>query len=109
MTQPTLGQVIEKLKSLPPETVIRNGFDFGASYRGYYNEIAFYPLENATAGEMLKHALKMDGKEMLGYMGGGYLATLETLCWISEYGKTDDEKNPRLTLEAMEEWGRREP
>jgi hypothetical protein len=86
-----LGRLIELLREIDPAKIVANGFGAPASYRGYYEDLAFEPAHNVSIGYMLKHAESALGKVFEGYKGGDYLAQSYTRCWIADWGETADE------------------
>jgi hypothetical protein len=83
-----LGDVISHLESLPADMVVEHGFGDPHSYRGYYEDLSFEPIDNTTVGEMLAHARSAVGKTFTGYKGGDYVMDLDTDCWLAECGST---------------------
>ena len=81
-----LGELIEQLKQYNPNTKVKLGFGNPHSYRGYYHDLAFEPVEYTTIGEMLKHAESALGKIFEGYKGGAYLMDKWTDVWFAHYG-----------------------
>lgn len=96
-----LGQLIAFLESMPMDAVVRNGFGRPRSYRGYYDQVAFEPVEEATIGDMLAHAKAAMGKTFHGYKGGDYRYDLGTECWIAPWGETVDDP---ITKAQCELW-----
>lgn len=84
-----LGQLIEALKALPYGKPVRHGFGAPMSYRGYYEDVAFKPVEDTTIGQMLEHARSALGATFEGYKGGEYTMGEYTTCWIDSYGSYD--------------------
>jgi hypothetical protein len=82
-----LNELITKLATMDPNTVMRPGFGAGRSWRGSYDEIAFEPVEQATVGEMLALARAAIGTTLHGYKGGEYPCTGETECNIARWGE----------------------
>ncbi len=81
-----LGELIDQLKQYNPDTKVRLGFGAPHSYRGYYDCLAFEPVENTTIGEMLEHAESALGETFEGYKGGTYLMDQRTDVWLAQYG-----------------------
>lgn len=81
-----LKELIEALEQMPPNAIVPNGFGEPMSYRGYYDQVAFEPIENARIGDMLEHARNALGKTFTGYKGGEFMMDETTECWIAEYG-----------------------
>ena len=81
-----LRELISWLESQNPDAVVPYGFGEPMSYRGYYDQVAFEPVENARIGDMLEHAKSALGATFFGYKGGEYKMQEYTDCWIAEYG-----------------------
>lgn len=84
----TLGEIIKHLEGLPRDQSVAEGFGNPHSYRGYYEDLAFEPVENTTVGEMLDAAREALGQTFGGYKGGDYHMDEGTDCWLAEYGCT---------------------
>lgn len=87
-----LKDLIEELEELDQEGIIPFGFDKPDSYRGYYSEVAFQPMECARVGDMLEHAKSALGKTFEGYKSGKYTMEEYTDCYIAEYGCSAGDK-----------------
>lgn len=87
-----LKDLIEWLEKQSPDAVVPHGFGEPMSYRGYYDELAFEPVESTTFGEMLTHARNALGATFTGYKGGDYKMGEYTPCWIAEYGTSTGDK-----------------
>lgn len=100
--QMTLGQMIEKLKSLPQDAKVRL---LGRlhSYRGYYQDLAFErDIEKETeVSSLLQHCQSAMGRAFAGWKGGDFLMGENTPLWISEVGEADGLK--LLDLEEAKE------
>ena len=84
--QMTLGGVIDRLSSLPQETVI-SGLGELDSYRGYYCDLAFDPNgKEKTAAQLLKECKAAMGAVFTGYKGGEYQMGKLTPLWVASYG-----------------------
>lgn len=83
-----LGELIEWLEKQDPKREVVCGFGAPMSYRGYYDQVAFAPVDKTTFGEMLQHAKAALGATFIGYKGGEYTMHEYTDCWIAEYGET---------------------
>ena len=92
----TLGDLIERLEQEDQNKVLKLGFNFPHSYRGYYDQLAFEPVENVTVSEMLDAARSCVERTFSGYKGGDYTMTLWTDCWLANYGSCGDELSLRL-------------
>ena len=87
-----LKVLIDELNKMPKDGVIPLGFGEPMSYRGYYDELAFEPVENAKVKDMLKYAKSALNKTFTGYKGGEYTMNEYTDCWIAEYGTSSGDK-----------------
>lgn len=81
-----LEALIEELENMDQDAIVRFGFGKPMSYRGYYDELAFEPVENAKISDMLDHARSALNETFEGYKGGEYTMTGDTNCYIAEYG-----------------------
>jgi hypothetical protein len=98
----TLGEIIQELKKHNPSLIVPKGWAKGRSFRGYYEDLAFEPKDNATIGEMLKDAEDALGKTFDGYKGGEYEMGEFTDCWICEYGTSNGaQKIGKILLDYM--------
>ena len=93
-----LGELIEKLSAADPETVVPIGFSHPHSYRGYYEQVAFVPESDTTAGAMLAAAQKALGSTHDGWKGGKYTMHEFTECWMAEVGCCGETIGPYLLL-----------
>lgn len=88
----TLGQLIEKLKKLHPNTIIKLGSGYPGdfdSYRGYYSELALMPSSTPkTAGELLKQCRSALRQTFHGYKGGEYKMSKNTFLYAADYSQT---------------------
>lgn len=87
-----LKELIEWLEQQNSAAVVPHGFGEPMSYRGYYDELAFEPVEETTFGEMLRYAKSAHGAYFTGYKGGEYLMDDYTPCWIAHYGSGGGDK-----------------
>ena len=86
-TQMTLGGLIERLKELPPTTEIQGLADLN-SYRGYYEDLAFEPINNSEqAGAILERCQKAMGQVFEGYKGGDFVMGAKTPLWVAYCGR----------------------
>lgn len=83
-----LKELIEWLEDQPKEAVIRHGFGAPDSFRGYYEDLAFEPVEEITISQMLGFAKSCIGRTFTGYKGGEFTMGEYTECWISPYGSS---------------------
>lgn len=112
--QMTLGELIRALEGTRPDLKIV-GFGRPRSYRGYYEDLAFEPVEQTqTAAELLEVAKGCMGRTFQGWKGGDYVMHENTPLWIAEWGdpgmrilgletRGDDEKLIYPVLAAEEE------
>ena len=86
-TQMTLGQLVAELEKLPPDRTVV-GFGNPHSYRGYYSDLAFEPVEDEITFINLLTVCREEcmGQKFVGYKGGDFYMTAETPVWISDYG-----------------------
>jgi hypothetical protein len=91
-----LLDIIETLEKYDPAAIVPLGFGEPHSYRGYYDKLAFEPVENTTVGKMLTAAKKAEGATYTGYKGGEYKMTGYTDCYLATWGDTGDEIGPIL-------------
>jgi cellulase/cellobiase CelA1 len=82
----TLSEVIDALAKLDQTATVTHGFGSGHSYRGYYDDAAFTPVEQTTIGEMRKHAIALVNTVQNGYKGGEYTMHENVDAYIAEYG-----------------------
>ena len=94
MNETTLGDLIDFLKTLPPDAVIKDGFSTPHSDRGSYNELAFTPEENATASDMLSYAESAVNASFEGWKGGDYLMDRNTPVYIGDFGRCGEPITP---------------
>jgi len=87
-----LKELIEQLRLLPQDKELSFGFGEPDSYRGYYEELAFTPIEGAKVKDMLAHAKSAMGKTFTGYKGGEFKMHEFTDCYIAEYGTSAGDK-----------------
>jgi hypothetical protein len=92
----TLGKAIDILAKTDPNRpvkVISDGnHSLGPvdSYRGYYVDLAFTPININHAGAVLKNLREALGAMFEGYKGGEYVMTEKTPLWIAEYGDASE-------------------
>ena len=97
-----LKELIEWLEKQDPDGVVPLGFGAPMSYRGYYDDLAFQPVENARLGDMLRHARFAMGATFTGYKGGEYTMDEFSDCWIAEYGTSGGDKIGPVILKLWE-------
>jgi hypothetical protein len=93
-----LKELIILLAQIPRHIVVSPAFGRGDSYRGYYEVLAFQPLDSSTVGEMLDEAVWSLNRTYRGYKGGDFLMTGDTQCVVAVPGccSMDDEDARRL-------------
>jgi len=74
----TLGELIKKLESYPPDKICPLGLARFFSWRGVYAELAFSVEPNVPVADMLKLARGAVGQVLTGYKGGEYTMTSGT-------------------------------
>lgn len=82
----TLQDLTTWLETQNLDLIVPHGFGRPMSYRGYYDQLAFEPVEDARLGDMLQYARNALGATYTGYKGGDYTMDEFTDCWIAEYG-----------------------
>ncbi len=87
----TLGELIAKLKLLPPGSRFADGFDRAYSYRGDYSQLAVHPANDCTAGEMLGVAESALGATFEGYKGGEFRMSEYCSVYLAGYGECGEE------------------
>jgi hypothetical protein len=86
-TQMTLGKLIDRLASLPPETMV--DLTHPHSYRGYYMDLAFEcATVKITATDALILCRSAMGEVFTGYKGGEYQMGRNTPVWQATYGSS---------------------
>lgn len=85
-TQMTLGKMIAALEKLAEDDEIE-GICEPHSYRGYYSDLAFEPIEGkmkvSDALAMCRGAM---GQVFTGYKGGDFVMGALTPVWMASYG-----------------------
>jgi hypothetical protein len=92
----TLIELIEYLQDFDPEHPVKLGFNNPHSYRGYYGDVAFEPVEDTTVGAMLAAAKRALGATFQGWKGGDYVMQEHTDCWLARKGKCGESIGPIL-------------
>ena len=95
-----LKDLINYLEFKDENAVAVNGFAHPYSYRGWYEQLAFTPVEKTTAGEMLKHAKAAQGRSFPGWKGGEYFMDGNSFVNIAERGSCGDEDE--ITVERLD-------
>ena len=84
-TQLTLGALIDQLKTMGNTPI--TGLGELMSYRGYYSDLAFEPVEQAVpASALLADCKDAMGQEFTGYKGGEYVMGTNTPLWVAPFG-----------------------
>lgn len=98
----TLGEIIDTLKEISGRgegyrvvTVEWDGRIMGIinphSYRGYYSDLAFEPVDHpTTVDEVLEAADRVLDTELDGWKGGDFLMHEGVPLWVAYEGKTGD-------------------
>jgi hypothetical protein len=84
-TQMTLGSLIERLETLPPETMV-DGIRYPHSYRGYYSDLAFEMGDKIKAADALALCRSAMGEVFRGWKGGEYQMGRNTPLWVASEG-----------------------
>ncbi|MDC0644040.1 hypothetical protein OAP32_00520 [Crocinitomicaceae bacterium] len=91
-TQMTLGKLIVVLEEMDPDTIIQ-GLGELDSYRGYYSDLAFDPVNDMVkASDLLAQCKAALGATFTGYKGGEFYMDESTPLFIAPYGSC----GPRL-------------
>lgn len=86
--QLTLGELIDLLKGLPVQSLVR-GLGTLRSYRGYYSDLAFEPVDGTrSVGDLLAACQRAMGQVYTGYKGGDYVMGALTPLWVAKWGET---------------------
>jgi hypothetical protein len=86
----TLGELIDTLKTMPPDAKVAN-LTSPHSYRGYYEDLAFEKeVGIRLASELLSECESCLHKTFIGYKGGEYGMNKETSVWIADWGETGE-------------------
>ncbi|GAB7044878.1 hypothetical protein [Catenuloplanes indicus] len=91
-----LEDLITALAAEDRNKPVKHGFGSPHSYRGFYEQLAFEPIENTTVGAMLDAACEALDATYEGYKGGTYRMDSLTECWLAEYGSTGEQLGPTL-------------
>lgn len=97
-----LGELIKVLESKDLWFVVRRGFLKPHSYRGFYEQVAFKPMENVTVGEMLNDVCSAIGETLHGYKGGICKIGESTEVWLAYPGETGEQIGPTLLKYMLE-------
>lgn len=100
-----LGDLIKALETVDPALAVPHGFGSPHSYRGFYDELAFEPVDNTTAGAMLEAARSAVGHTYGGWKGGEFTMKEWTDCWLAVEG-CSGEMISAVMLQAMLTAGR---
>jgi hypothetical protein len=93
----TLGELIEALEekyNQDPGYVAKLGFAYPHSYRGFYDALAFEPVENISLHEMLNEAQSAPGKTFVGYKGGDFLMDSYSDVYLAKHYHVGEEIGP---------------
>ncbi|WP_305012358.1 hypothetical protein [Hymenobacter mellowenesis] len=83
--------MIEFLETQNPNKFVPMGFHNPHSYRGYYSELAFEPVEKVTVGKMLECAKEALRNTYEGWKGGDFTMNSYTDVYLAEEGSTGEE------------------
>lgn len=84
-SQMTLGKLIERLESMPPDVTVER-ISEPHSYRGYYSDLAFEPCGMVAVKDVLEICRKAMGEVFEGYKGGDFQMGRNTPVWSASYG-----------------------
>lgn len=91
-----LKDLIQELEQADPNHYAPLGITSPHSYRGYYNELAFEPIEGVTVAAMLADARSAVGATYTGWKGGEYTMSENTPVHIAVEGSTGTELGRHL-------------
>lgn len=84
--QLTLGELKDQLEKIDGDVLIY-GLGELMSYRGYYSDLAFVPVDNTVkARDVLIQVRNAMGEVFTGYKGGDYVMGRNTPLWLADYG-----------------------
>lgn len=86
-----LGELIDRLSREDQNKVIYNGICNPHSYRGWYERLAFEDGGVMTVGDCVGFAKSAVGNVFIGWKGGEFLMTLDTLVYSASRGSTGEE------------------
>ena len=84
----TLGEVIDYLRAVPEYSMVSGLDNATDSYRGYYERIAINRGDWVRARSLADDLAEKIGKTMIGYKGGEFPITEQTLVHVADYGYT---------------------
>ncbi|MEV5677266.1 hypothetical protein [Streptomyces sp. NPDC052179] len=88
----TLDDLIDALCAPNQALVLPRGFTTPHSYRGFFDELAFEPMEGVSVGAMLGDAWSARGETFTAHKGGEYTMTGDTPCWLALHGSNGGEE-----------------
>lgn len=88
-TQMTLGKLIDQLEQLPVDMEV-DGLCKPASYRGYYEDLAFERCGRMPVSQLFATCKTCVGKTLYGYKGGKFRMDLDTPLWVASWGMRGD-------------------
>lgn len=92
----TLGSLIKTLEDANPDKIVKIGFGYPHSYRGYYDDLAFEPRYMVTVSFMLAAAKSALGSTYPGWKGGEYTMNEYTTVWLAYEGQEGEGIGPVL-------------
>ncbi len=95
-----LKDLISYLEFKDENAIAVNGFGAPHSYRGWYEQIAFEPVEQTTAGDMLVCAREALGKTFTGWKGGDFYMDGNSFVNIAFQG--DCGQDDEITVERLD-------
>ena len=100
----SLKNIIDYLESQPDQhkrVPLGWNAESGHSYRGYYIDCAFSPVENVTVAQMLAGAKRALGTTYTGWGGGQFETDEWTVCWLAEQGDDSGQSIGLALLDYM--------
>jgi len=92
----TLIKLIEFLEKRDPNIICPIGFNNPHSYKGFYNDVAFEPVNNITVRDMLYFAKEALGSTYQGYKGGDFIMDEFVDCYLAYCGSRGERIGPIL-------------
>lgn len=95
-----LKDLISYLEFKDENAIAVNGFGAPHSYRGWYEQIAFEPVEQTTAGDMLVCAREALGKTFTGWKGGDFY--MDGNSFVNIAFQNDCGQDDEITVERLD-------
>ena len=98
-----LGELLHELECARDRGVydVRGGFGMPHSYRGYYEEVSFSPVDYCDIHDAIFFVNGAIGYTFTGYKGGEFKMTGDTPVNIAHSGMCSLDDSDELTLERL--------